>query len=105
MPRINRASLSREITAVRRTLSALDQALARLAAHAKRVGREAVKSAAPTRRKIHLSPARRKALQLHGRYLGYVRQLKPRAKAQVRELRAKKGLKAAIAKARKLAAA
>jgi hypothetical protein len=37
--------------------------------------------------------------------MGYIRQLKPRAKAQVRALRASKGLRAAIAKARKLAAA
>jgi hypothetical protein len=58
-----------------------------------------------TARKLKLSPGRRKALQLHGKYLGYVRQLKPRARAQVKALRASKGVKAAIAKARKLAAA
>jgi hypothetical protein len=47
-------------------------------------------------------PARLKALRLHGRYLGYMRQLKSRAKAEVRAPRAKKGVRAAIARARRL---
>jgi hypothetical protein len=98
-------SISREIAAVRRSLSILDKALTRLARQAGKAGREAVKSAAGPTRKLKLSPGRRKALQLHGKYLGYVRQLKPRAKAQVRALRLKKGVRAAIAKARKFAAA
>lgn len=103
MPRTG-SSLAPEIAAVRRSLSVLDRALSRLAARARRVGRQTV--SAPMRaRKLKLSPARRRALQLHGKYLGYVRQLKPRAKAQVRTLRIKKGLRAAIAKARKLAVA
>ena len=97
-------SFSREIMIVRRSLSALDRALARLATHAMRADRSPVGSERPKRR-ISLSPARRKALQLHGQYLGYVRQLKPRAKAQVKALRAKKGIRVAIAKARRLAAA
>ena len=98
-------SLTREIMAVRRSLFALDRALSRLAAQAGKTVRAAVMASERPRRKINLSPARRKALQLHGKYLGYVRQLKPRAKAQVRALRATKGLRAAIARARKLAAA
>jgi hypothetical protein len=100
-----RNPISREVAAVRRSLSILDKALIRLASQAGKAGREVVKSAARPARKLKLSPGRRKALQLHGRYMGYVRQLKPRAKAQVKALRASKGLKAAIAKARKLAAA
>jgi hypothetical protein len=98
-------SLMREVAAVRRSLSALDRALARLATHAMNAGKHSVKSPVRTASKIKLSPGRRKALQLQGRYLGYVRQLKPRAKAQVRAIRASKGVRAAIAKARKLAAA
>ena len=98
-------SLAREITAVRRSLSALDKALTRLAAQGGHAIRMAATSSGRPRRKMNLSPARRKALQLHGKYMGYIRQLKPRAKAKVRALRVKKGLRAAIAKARKLAAA
>ena len=71
---MGKISISREIAAVRRSLSTLDKALTRLASQAGKAGREAVKSAARPARKIKLSPARRKALQLHGRYMGYVRQ-------------------------------
>lgn len=98
-------SIRREIAAVRRSLSTLDRALSRLATQAGNADRDAMKSAGRPTRKLRLSPGRRKALQLHGKYMGYIRQLKPRAKAQVRALRASKGVKAAIARARKLAAA
>jgi len=40
---------------------------------------------------------------LQGRYMGYVRQLKPRQKAQVRRIRVAKGVRAAIVRARGLA--
>ncbi len=41
---------------------------------------------------------------LQGRYMGYMRQLKPRQKAQVRKIRQAKGVRAAIATARRLSA-
>ena len=99
------SSLSREILAIRRSLSALDKALSRFAERAGGADRRRTVSLESSRRKLKLSPARLKALKLHGRYMGYIRQLKPRAKAHVRALRASKGVRAAIAKARKLAAA
>ena len=102
MPKTRGSSLSREILAVRRSLSALDRALSRFAA---RAGDARTTSTERPDRKLKLSAGRLKALQLHGRYMGYIRQLKPKAKAQVRALRASKGLRAAIARARKLAAA
>ena len=42
-------------------------------------------------------------LVLQGRYMGYMRQLEPRQKAQVSERRATKGIIAAIAEARQMA--
>jgi hypothetical protein len=42
---------------------------------------------------------------LQGRYMGYMRQLKPRQKAQVRKIREEKGVRVAIASARKAARA
>src|SRR5713226_6045390 len=102
MPRSGkRVSIGRELALARRSLRALEQSLARLAAQVRDISRN--NSAAPGgkfHRKIKLSPARLKALRLHGRYLGYMRQLKPRQKAKVRALRAKKGVRAAIARAR-----
>ncbi len=107
--RLQRAALrtaaERECWASRRSLRALEQSLARLAAQVRDISRD--NSATPAgkpRRKLKLSPARLTALRLHGRYLGYIRQLKPRQRARIRALRAKKGIRAAIERARKLAA-
>ena len=103
MPRSGKkVSIGRELASARRSLRALELSLARLAAQVRDINRN--NAATKPRRKLKLLPARLKALRLHGRYLGYMRQLKSRAKAEVRALRAKKGVRAAIARARKLAA-
>jgi hypothetical protein len=106
MPRSGKkGSIGRELASARRSLRALEQSLARLAAQVSVITRDntATRGEKP-RPKLKLLPARLKALRLHGRYLGYMRHLKSRAKAEVRALRAKKGVKAAIKRARKLAA-
>jgi len=62
-------------------------------------------SATPrTGRKLKITPARRAALKLQGQYMGYMRNLKPRQKAQVKSIKAAKGIRAAIATAKRLAA-
>jgi hypothetical protein len=72
----------------------------RLASEAKAT---AARGATSARRKLRLSPERRRALKLQGQYLGYMRQLKPTQKARVKALKARKGMRAAIAMARKMA--
>ena len=57
----------------------------------------------PRGRKLRLSPALRSALRLQGQYMGHLRTLKPRQKAQVKALRATKGVRPAISLAKKLA--
>lgn len=106
MPRsMMKVSIGRELASARRSLRALEKSLARLAAQVRDINRSnAARPGEKPRRKLKLMPARLKALRLHGRYLGYMRQLKSRAKAEVRALRGKKGVRAAIARARKLAA-
>src|SRR6267142_1872533 len=52
-----------------------------------------------------LSAKARASMVLQGRYMGYMRQLKPRQKAQVRKIREVKGIGAAITRASELAAA
>jgi hypothetical protein len=52
---------------------------------------------------LKLSPKRRAALKLQGQYMGYIRNLKPRQKARVKALKAKKGYRPAIALAKRLA--
>jgi len=82
----------------------LEQTPKRLAAQVRNIGRN--NSATPKGkpcRKLKLLPARLKALRLHGKYLGYLRHLKPKQKAKVRRLREEKGVMAAIKQARKLA--
>ena len=99
-----RASIARELASARRAIRALDKLLARLTAQVSTLDRGSqARPAGKPRRKIKVSPSRLNALRLHGRYLGYVRQLKPRQRAEMRALRAKKGVRAAIARARRLA--
>jgi hypothetical protein len=54
-------------------------------------------------RRHRLSAKARASLKLHGKYIGHLRHLKPRQKAQVRKLKEAKGVRAAIARAKELA--
>jgi len=58
--------------------------------------RDAARTEAPPRARI--SPGR----QLHGRYIGLIRNLPVRVKARVRAVRARRGVEAAIRMAREL---
>jgi hypothetical protein len=53
--------------------------------------------------KRRLTAERRAALKLHGQYLGFVRPLPKAAKAKIKAIREKAGVRAAIAAARKMA--
>ena len=96
-------SISREIQAVRRSLTSIVRALDRL----RRVlePRAGGGRGDPPRRgrKLRLSAARRAALKVQGQYIGHLRQLRPRQKARVKALRASRGVRSAISLARKLA--
>ena len=80
-------SRSRAVREVQSGLNQLTRGLRMLA-------REIVKEAgrAGRVRKTRVSPGRR----LHGRYIGLIRNLPTRQKAQVRSVRARKGVDAAI---------
>ncbi len=92
-----------EIRALRRALVMLDRSFGRLAP----VLSVAVSlNGAPRgngRSRPRLSPKARASLVLQGRYMGFMRQLKPRHKAQVRKVRSAKGVRAAIQRARAFA--
>lgn len=101
---VRRASIGSVLASARRSLRALEKSLARLAAQVRDISRDnSARPAGRRSRKLELSPARLKALRLHGEYMGYLRHLKPGQKAKVKVLRAKKGVRAAIKRARKLA--
>lgn len=98
-------SISREVASIRRSLSSIGAALGRLAPRLEQMSRQSAAGRAAAPRagtRIRLSPQRRASLQLQGQYIGYMRNLKPRQKAQVKTLRESKGIQAAIALARKL---
>ena len=105
MPRLRDNTIRREFRTIRRSVSSIGTAVQRLVAALERASAAQSERAARPRRKLKLSPARRAALKLQGQYMGYIRTLKPRAKAQVRALREKKGVQSAIALARRLARA
>jgi hypothetical protein len=85
--RERRTSRSRAVKEVQTGLNQLTRGLRMLA-------REIVREAgrAGRVRRAPVSPGR----QLHGRYIGLIRNLPVRQKAQVRAVRAKKGVEAAI---------
>lgn len=102
MRRPRNMSVRRDVQAIRRSLGSIARALARLAPVIEAAFGGISKPSARGR-KLRLSPARRGALKLQGQYMGHLRTLKPRQKAQVKALRAAKGVRPAISFAKKLA--
>ena len=100
-----RRRVSNELLTLRQTLKAFDRSLRRLAPLLS--GAVSTNGAPKTngRSRPRLTAKARASMVLQGRYMGYMRQLKPRQKAQVRIMRAKKGVTVAIAKAKALAQA
>jgi hypothetical protein len=95
-----RGLATKQIRSIRKSLLAIERALLQLAPilRAKAAGRPVARS----RRKVTITPQRRAALKLQGRYMGYMRQLPPRKKALVKAVKEKKGIAAAIAAAKRL---
>lgn len=102
MPRPPRKS-TRQLQIVRTSMARLERAVDRLASMLREAESAAPAGNGSSRRKPRLSPARRQALKLQGQYMGFMRQLGPRQKAQVRALKARKGYTPAIALAKSLA--
>jgi hypothetical protein len=94
-----------EIRSLRERLAALEQFSpgASAARGPRRPGRPARATRKRVRR-IQMSPRVRALRKLQGKYMGYVRRLKPAEKARVRAMREKQGMEAAIRLARSLGA-
>jgi len=95
-------SIGREILLIRRSLASIMRSLVRLGPALEGAAVGGPKGPAHRGRKLRLSAERRAALRLQGQYMGHLRSLKPRQKARVKALRAAKGVRPAIAFARKL---
>lgn len=83
MPRRKGNGLAKEIRSTRRSLQALDRSLRRLANMVAQTNGRAV-GTQPQRK---MSAKARASLKLQGRYMGYMRQLKPKQKAHVRRIK------------------
>lgn len=95
-----------EIRGLRERLAALEQfspgaSAARGPRRATRPARAAGKKRV---RRIKMSPRVRALRKLQGKYMGYVRRLKPAEKARVRSVREKQGMASAIRLAKSLGA-
>ena len=103
MPKRRPSPTRKQIQIIRRSISRIDGALRRLDGFLRKADK-ARKMLAKVlrRRKARLSPERRAALKLQGRYMGYMRQLGARNKARVKVLKARRGFRLAIALARRL---
>jgi hypothetical protein len=92
-----------EIRSLRERLAALEQFSPGSSARASRRPGRPARTARKTRvRRIKMSPRVRALRKLQGKYMGYVRRLKPAEKARVRAMREKQGMEAAIRLARSL---
>jgi hypothetical protein len=91
-----------DIRNLQRSLAELDKALRRFIPAVTAAATNGAKPKKASRRR-RLSAKIRAALVLQGRYMGFMRQLKPRQKIQVRKVKETRGVRPAIATARKLA--
>lgn len=95
-------SVVHEVEVIRQSLSSVTDALQRLAAVLESKTDAPAASRRP-RRRMPMSPARREALRLQGRYMTYVRTLGSAHATRVKAVRAAKGMRAALALAKRLA--
>jgi hypothetical protein len=97
-----RRSISQELTTIRTAFAEIDGVLARLIPLVDETKTQPRGGQAPSKRKLSISPKRRAALKLQGLYMGHMRNLRARQKAQVKALKAAKGYGPAIQLAKKL---
>ena len=96
-----RNPITKHVRATRRSLTAIGRELGWLVA-VTRAAQRGVPAAQPQKRKLKSSAGRRADLKLQGQSMGNLRNLKPRQKARVKAVREKKGMRAAIAVAKKM---
>ncbi len=99
----HRKTIAKEIRTLRRSIPALERSLRRLAFMLGQLDGRVERRRKPRAGfRRSLSTKARASLKLQGRYMGYMRRLKPRQKAQVRKIKETRGVRAAIARARQM---
>jgi hypothetical protein len=105
MPR--QPSAAREVRSIRTSFTRLARSFGRLeallaAAISPKASSRALGGGPRLRRKPQLSAKQRAALKLQGKYMGTLRGLPARKQARVKRIRKERGIRAAIAEARRL---
>lgn len=88
------------IRELRERLTSLEQGASGMVRKTRRLRRKG--TATPRKVAKRISAAQRAARQAQGRYLGAIRRLSVEARAKVKEIRAKSGVRAAIAAAKRM---
>jgi len=96
------SALARELRSMRTLFRQLATSFSRIAPILMAVPEVDAVGAKRSRKKPRLSRAQRAALKLQGKYMGTMRGLSPRKRAQVKRIRAEKGVRAAIAAAERM---
>jgi len=95
--------IAREIRTIKTSFNKLARSFGRIAPLLSIAGTPGVKDGKPSsRRKPRLSEAQRRALKLQGKYMGTMRGLSPAQRSRVKKIRSQRGIRVAIAAARKL---
>jgi len=97
------ATISRELRIIRRSFRQLASAFTRITPVLTKRAPVSSNGTGPARRKRRITASHRAALKLQGRYMGTLRGLKPRQRSRIKKVRAAKGVRAAIAAARRMA--
>ncbi len=105
MPKRPASPVRKQVRVIRQSLRAIERSLVRLVAATDGMAAHAAPRGGPRARKLKLTPKRRAALKIQGAYIGHMRNLKPAQKARVKALKVAKGMRAAIALAKRLARA
>ncbi len=103
MPKRAANPVRKQVRVIRKSLRAIERSLTQLVAATNGMAARAVARGGAKGRKLNLSPKRRAALKLQGAYIGHMRNLKAGHKARVKAVKVAKGMRAAIALAKRLA--
>ncbi len=96
-------ALAKELRSIRTTFRQLARAFTRLGPVLVNGAATAATEGTPARRRPRLTAKQRASLKLQGKYMGTMRGLSARKAAQVKRIRAAKGIRAAIVAAERMA--
>lgn len=101
-----RTTLTKSLRTIERAFADIERLFAGFTKRVRRAESEAGRKVAAIgkpRRQLRITPKRRAQLKLQGKYMGFMRQLKPAQKLRVKAVKENRGYEAAIRLARRIA--